>query len=276
LIGNVLVPITTSVPPGARLTLVPEMVMAGPPATRVWLLITNAPAEFAVIVWPATVITSGMPSLPVIGAVLDPTTTAVAPGARLIGVPETVMATPPGVSVWPSTITPLAGSAVMVWPPTVSTSGTLSPPIIGAVLDPTTTAVAPGARLIGVPEIVMAGLPGASVWPPTVISPVGFAVTVSPPMVRTVGMPLLPIIGTVLDPRMTAVALVARLITVPETVMAGLPGAIVWPPTIRPPTGSAVMVWPPTVMILGMPPFPGLGAGMPGRLEVACGRRVAG
>ena len=33
------------------------------------------------------------------------------------------------------------------------------------VLLPMTTCVAPGARLMGVPDTVMAGAPGMSVWP---------------------------------------------------------------------------------------------------------------
>src|SRR5436190_392865 len=85
---------------GAGLSFVPEMVMAGPPGTTVWLPITNPPAEFAVIVCPAIFSTIGIVLL-AIGTVLIPIMSAVAPGARLITVPETVMAGPLGLSVWP-------------------------------------------------------------------------------------------------------------------------------------------------------------------------------
>src|SRR5204862_5751193 len=107
----------------------------------------------------------------------------------LIGVPETVMAGPPGTRVWPPTTNVPPEFAVIVCPPTVSTPPL---PMIGTVLDPTTTAVPPGARLIGVPAVVMAGPPGETVWPPTAKPPAEFAVMVWPPAVRTVGVTLFP------------------------------------------------------------------------------------
>ena len=107
--------------------------------------------------------------------VLEPTTTAVACAARVIGVPDTVMAGPPGSSVWPAMIYSEAEFSVAVVPASVSDGGSVPgdrapswSPRFGAtargiVLDPTMTAVACDARLMGVPDTVMAVPPGLSV-----------------------------------------------------------------------------------------------------------------
>ena len=100
------------------------------------------------------------------GMVLLPMTARVAPGARLIGVPDTVIAGDPGTSVWPPITYAPAALAVKVWPPIVDNGGEG----VGAgkrdmVLLPMTARVAPGARLMGVPDTVIAGDPGMSVWP---------------------------------------------------------------------------------------------------------------
>lgn len=53
------------------------------------------------------------------------------------------------------------------------------------VLVPTTIAVSPGAKLTGVPEMVIAGPPGMRVWDPMTKPPAAFAVNVCPPSVMS-------------------------------------------------------------------------------------------
>ena len=102
--GIVLVPITNCVAEGARLSRVPETVIAGPPGVSVCPAMTYAPAALGVMVWEPIVRVGGWESgaVGLRGIVLVPMRTSVPLGARLSRVPETMIARPPGVSVWPS------------------------------------------------------------------------------------------------------------------------------------------------------------------------------
>ena len=91
-------------------------------------------------------------------------------GGREIVVPETVMAGPPGVTVWPPTMYTEADD-VRVTPPTVIIAGAAgadAAPGSAIVADPMANAVPLGARETRVPEIVTAGAPGKMVWEPTI------------------------------------------------------------------------------------------------------------
>ena len=141
--------------------------MPDAPGVSVWPPITYAPAALAVKVW-EPIVNKGRGG---VGAgnrdtVLLPMTTRVAPGARLMGVPDTVIVGDPGVSVWPQITYAPAALAVNVWEPIVKggrESGAVGKRVM--VLLPMTARVAPGARLMGVPDTVIAGDPGMSVWP---------------------------------------------------------------------------------------------------------------
>jgi hypothetical protein len=131
--------------------------------------------------------------------VLEPTTTAMTCDAKLIGVPETVIAVRPGFSVWPAMIYSEAESSVTVVPASVSDGGSVpsdwapswSPRFgmtaMGIVLDPTTTAVTCDARLMGVPNTVMAGPPGFSVWSAITYSEAEFKMAVVTASVNRAG-----------------------------------------------------------------------------------------
>ena len=82
---------------------VPKIVAALAPGLSVATLgITTFPSEAVWIGWPATV-ARGIVAVGCRGIVLSPMTTEDAKGPRLNGVPLTVMAGPPGASVWPAT-----------------------------------------------------------------------------------------------------------------------------------------------------------------------------
>ena len=93
--------------------------------------------------------------------VLLPTKTWVPLGARLIGVPETVTAEPPGVSVCPSTTYCDAVFAVTISDPTVNAVAPLE--LRGIVLPAITMALAEGTSDTSVPWTLIAGAPGISV-----------------------------------------------------------------------------------------------------------------
>ena len=93
----VLLPTTTSLPLGARLMRVPEIVTAGPPAVSVWPSTTYCDALFAVTTSDPTVNAGALAELRAI--VLPAITMALAEGAREILVPCTLIASAPGVSV---------------------------------------------------------------------------------------------------------------------------------------------------------------------------------
>ena len=93
----VLPPTTTSLPLGARLMRVPEIVIAGPPAVSVCPSTTYCDALFAVTISDPTVNGSALGELRAI--VLPAITMALAEGARETSVPCTLIAGAPGVSV---------------------------------------------------------------------------------------------------------------------------------------------------------------------------------
>ena len=99
----VAVPSTTNPASVARLSRLPETVIAAPPGVRVWVLKTNSEAAFAVMVEPEMARTGR--ALEMVGAgaaggvVEDPMKRAEAPVARLMAVLETVIAEP-GTRVW--------------------------------------------------------------------------------------------------------------------------------------------------------------------------------
>jgi hypothetical protein len=236
----VLPPTAIAVAPGARLTGVPETVIWGPPATSVWLPTIKSLAGFAVRVCDPRVMTGAPPGVfcGVIAIVLPPTAIAVALGAKLIGVPETVIWGPPGLRVWEPIMKLLAGFAVIVFEPTVITGGLGEAAFgllggIAITLVPIAMAVAPGARLIGVSETVIPGPPGLRVWEPMTKLLAGTARSVSEPTDITGGLGgatfgLLGGIAITLVPIAMAVAPGARLIGVSETVIPGPPGLRVW------------------------------------------------
>lgn len=164
--GMVLVPTTRS--DGLNETGVPEMVMPGPPGTRVVPAMAK-PVGLAVNVWPASVKTA-LVGIDRRGIVLVPMTRPDEP--REMGVPEIVTAGCPGRMEVPAMLKPV-GFAVKVWPPIVNTA------LLGdgreMVLVPTTRPDAPND--IGVPDMVTAGCPGNTEIPPT-LNPVGLAVKV--------------------------------------------------------------------------------------------------
>ena len=94
---TVLLPTTTWVPLGARLTRVPETVTAGPPGVSVWPSITYCDALLAVTTSDPTVNAGELVELRAI--VLPATTMALAEGASDTSVPWTLIAGAPGVSV---------------------------------------------------------------------------------------------------------------------------------------------------------------------------------
>ena len=83
--------------------------------------------------------------------------------ARLMGVPETVIAGPPGMSVCPSMMYWDKLFAVKISESNVIGGGVMLGPRLRVLL-PITTCVALGARLSRVPETVIAGPPGMRVW----------------------------------------------------------------------------------------------------------------
>lgn len=96
------------------------------------------------------------------------------------------------------------------------------------VLDPTTTFVAEVPRLIGVPDTVIAGAPGTSVWLPMTTFPAEF-----------VGRPAM---LAVLLPTTIRVPDGPSEIAVPATVTAGPPGTRVCEPIAIAPEGAALTV----------------------------------
>ena len=113
--------------------------------------------------------------------VLLPTTIWVPLGARLIPVPETVTAAPPGTSVSPPPTYCDALSAVKVSAPTVNAGAPAELRTI--VLPAMTIALAEGARDTSVPCMLIGGAPGVSVWPPTTYWEAAFWVTCCEPTV---------------------------------------------------------------------------------------------
>ena len=109
--------------------------------------------------------------------VLLPITTCVADGARLSRVPETVIAGPPGMSVWPAMVYFELLSAVYVLEPKVNGGGVIPGDRLLVML-PMITCVAAGARLIGVPDTVIAGPPGIRVLSAITYAPAALAVKV--------------------------------------------------------------------------------------------------
>ena len=93
----VLLPTTTWVPLGARLTRVPEIVTAGPPGVSVCPSTTYCDALLAVTTLDPTVNAGALVELRAI--VLPATTMALADGASDTSVPCTLIAGAPGVSV---------------------------------------------------------------------------------------------------------------------------------------------------------------------------------
>ena len=94
--------------------------------------------------------------------VLLPMTTWVPLGAILMGVPETVIAEPPGISVCPSTTYCDALLAVTISDPTVNAGAPLVE-LRTIVLPAITMALAEGASDTCVPCTLIAGAPGVSV-----------------------------------------------------------------------------------------------------------------
>ena len=99
----------------------------------------------------------------------------------------------------------------------------VGPDIMGKVLLPTTTAYAEGAREMRVPDMVMAGAPGISVWLPIKYSEALLGSIVVPSRVSGGRGVALAMSATVMLPEG------ARASGVPETVISGPPGRNVCP-----------------------------------------------
>ncbi|KAL9582475.1 MAG: hypothetical protein Q9203_005477 [Teloschistes exilis] len=162
-IGNVALPIATAVPEGRSEIGVPEIVRAGAPEP--------GPLEK---VKPSNVRRPGDDGAVVsgegIGTVESPKTTAFPVASSEIGVPDTVTAWPPGVSVWVPMIRLESGPCEKEIPFAVNTFGASvtvgGRPGTGITDPPTTTAVPEGDKEIGVPDMVIALAPGVTVWVP--------------------------------------------------------------------------------------------------------------
>ena len=196
--GRVLLPMTRPDAEGAREMRVPEMVIAGAPGISVWLSIRYWEAVLGSIVIPFMVSGGSWVALAIRGIVVPPMTMPDADGARLIGVPEIVMAGAPGISVWLSIRYWEAVLGSIVIPFMVSGGSWVALAIRGIVVPPMTMPDADGARLIGVPEIVMAGAPAIIVWLPITYSEALLGKTVFPPIVRAGDIPSAVAKGTVL------------------------------------------------------------------------------
>lgn len=144
----------------------------------------------------------------------------------------------------------------------------------GIVLVPITTFLVEGSRLIGVPDMVMAGAPGVIVWPFTTYCEALSGVMTSLPKVndgKADGSGSLS--GTVWVPITTFFAEGARLIGVPDMVTAGAPGVIVWPLTIYCDALLAVTISLPTVkpwFCVGSGLENGTGGALGGSLPMFC------
>ena len=177
-IGTVLFP-TTRLPPSAKLTGVPPMVISLPPADMI-VPSTEKPAGAAVKVSPPTVKTDCVVCESVV--VLLPII-SLPDGPRLIEVPSIVNPAPPAESVVPS-IEKAEGLAVNVWLPTVKMGGAICGSI--AVLLPMTS-IPEWPRLMTVPD-AMIPVPPAEMEVPSMAKADGFAVKIWPPTVKIEGL----------------------------------------------------------------------------------------
>lgn len=169
------------------------------------------------------------------------------PAFRLIGVPETVAAGPPGTRVVPST-TIADNSAVRVNPPAVKTCEAND--LTGrSMLEDPIIRTPEGPKEIGVPEMVTAAPPGRRVEPAS-SKPVDWAVNVWPPIVKVfdegVGARRL-----VLELPMNNTPDGLRETGVPEIVIGVPPGTSLEPASTKP-AGLAVTVLSPIVNIAGV------------------------
>lgn len=126
--------------------------------------------------------------------------------------------------VCPSMIYREAASGVMVWPPIVRIEATVGE-ARGMILLSITRASGEGERERTVPETVIAGAPGMSVWLPMTYAEALFGIIVLPAIVRAgaVGVGAAES-GIVAPPLTTLDADGGRLMGVPDIVMAGAPG----------------------------------------------------
>ncbi|MCJ1424629.1 hypothetical protein MMC29_002517 [Sticta canariensis] len=156
-----------------RLIRVPESVVAGPPGTRVVASTTTA-GDSAVKVSPPAVKTFEASDLGGRSMLENPMISA-PEGAKETGVPERVIAAPPGRRVEPASSKPVE-SAVNVWPPTVK----VFDEDVGAgrlVLELPMNNAPDGLRETGVPETVIA-IPPSTSFEPASTNPARLAVMV--------------------------------------------------------------------------------------------------
>lgn len=176
-LGIVAVELPTMMFEGPTEIIVPEIVIAGPPTGTVLPDMITPPGT-AVKVWPATVKAEEL-GVSVGMAIVDvPTMRPELPSTK--GVPDMVIAGPPGDRVLPAMTTP-PGTAVKVCPATVKAEE-LGFGAGRAIVDvPTTRPELPNTT--GVPVMVKAGPPGESVLP-EMTTPLGTAVKVCPATVK--------------------------------------------------------------------------------------------
>lgn len=228
----VIPPMTIYDADGARLISVPEILMPEDPGISVWLPIKYSEALLGNNVVPSMVSGGRGLALPVRVAVVLPMTIFDADGARLIGVPEILMPEAPGISVWLPITYSESLLGIIVVPSMVSGGRGAALLMRAAVIPPTTIYDADGARLIGVPKILIPEDPGIRVWLPIMYSEALLGNIVVPYMVSSGRGLALSIRAAVMLPTTIFDADGARLIGVPETVTAGAPGMIVWLPII--------------------------------------------
>src|SRR5262249_22271604 len=136
LIGMVLLPTTRYELPLARLTTVPSIVAAGPPAVSIVPSTTIGELGATVIgTFPGPSATVKGVKVGLIGTVLPPTTRYELPLARLTTVPSIVAAGPPAVSIVPSTtIGELGATVIGTFPGPSATVKGVKVGLIGTVL----------------------------------------------------------------------------------------------------------------------------------------------
>ena len=244
----VLPPMTTSDAPGAKLMTVPETVIAEP-GESVCPAMMNWDLEFSVIVEPPNVI-DGKGFAVAVGdkeKVVPPITTLEAPGARLMGVPETVM-TEPGESVCPAMTSWVLEFAVMVEPPKVMEGRGVVAGARAIVLPPTTTEAPFEATDTTVPEIVAGAPPEVRVITPGIMTaPFGPLWSCCPPTVGK-GEAAPTGRGIVLVPKTTPAPLGNTDTGVPDIVIAEPPALMVVPPgRMILPFGAIWICWPATI-----------------------------
>ena len=220
------VPMTMFEAYGAKEMGVPEIVIAEAPGTTVCVPMTALDCPFRVIIDPTKVVNAGAELIFIVEL---PTTRFATDGPRDIGVPDMVIAGPPGISVCVPMMKLDCELAVMLDPSKLMTLGNKAGAgLISNVDDPITMFEADCARDTNAPPAVMAGAPGTRVCDPMRKLDCRSAVTREFSNVMTNGAPFTFPLGAGLngiidDPTRTAAVDAGKEIVVPDTTIAGPP-----------------------------------------------------